>query len=138
MGNVANRRSFLKSSIFVALAISSTSASMLNAFDSPKDSRLDFKALAQNRLTYFLKDSSLGFNPDIKADKILVINNDISDIYNDLKTAFSHQAIIGSISSEASFFVITRMAYDYGLRVVYDDYQDGIHQYIIAPKGVTI
>lgn len=68
----------------------------------------------------------------------LYINGDISDIYAELKQAFSEGAFVGSVSSAITFFVLSTMAKDYGMRVAYKTKFDNAYAWILAPKGVRI
>lgn len=125
-----SRRNFLKSSAVVAFGISNLDAKML---DFSKQSQESIKA------TYFIKDLMCnGDFSNIQADKTLEVNGDIRAIYSDLKTAFQSKAIIASISTEATFFVIGTMAADYGLRVAYNTKNDGVRTWVLAPKGVAL
>ena len=129
-----SRRDFIKSSVLATLAVSGIQASIQ---DSLFPTNLDSKVLS---LTYFLKDSwceGLDFS-HIKAQKILPVDGDISGIYSELKHALQNKAIIGSISSELTFFVVSRMAADYGMSVIYDKKENGVRAWILAPKGIKI
>ncbi|TLD81417.1 transcriptional initiation protein Tat [Helicobacter sp. MIT 11-5569] len=123
-----SRRNFLKSSAAIAFGISNLDAQIL-----------ELPQQTNTKITYFIKD--LMCNADlngIRADKILEVNGDIRTIYSDLKVALQSGAIIGSISSEATFFVISTMAADYGLRVAYNTKSSEARTWILAPKGVIL
>ncbi|TQR61354.1 transcriptional initiation protein Tat [Campylobacter troglodytis] len=75
---------------------------------------------------------------DIKADRVLEVDNDIAEIYAELKQALENKAIIASKSSETTFFVIRTMAAGYSLRVVYSEEENGVHSWIMAPKNVNL
>lgn len=123
-----SRRNFLKSSAVVAFGISNLDAKML-----------DFSRQETIKATYFIKDLMCdGDFSNIQADKTLEINGDISTIYSDLKAAFQSKAILASISTETTFFVLSTMAADYGLRVAYNAKNNGVRTWILAPKGVTL
>ncbi|TLD89112.1 transcriptional initiation protein Tat [Helicobacter sp. MIT 05-5294] len=123
-----SRRNFLKSSAVVAFGISNLDAKML---EFPQQENL--------RFTYFIKDSMCNVDlGNLQADKILEVNGDIRAIYGDLKLALQSGAIIGSISSEATFFVLSTMAADYGLRVAYSAKSNNVRTWILAPKGVAL
>ncbi|EEO26450.1 twin-arginine translocation signal domain-containing protein [Helicobacter winghamensis] len=125
-----SRRNFLKSSAVVAFGISNLDAKML---DFSKQSQENIKA------TYFIKDLMCnGDFSNIQADKALEVNGDIRAIYSDLKTAFQSKAIIASISTEATFFVLSTMAADYGLRVAYNAKNNGVRTWVLTPKGVKL
>ncbi|EDN2480785.1 transcriptional initiation protein Tat [Campylobacter coli] len=72
------------------------------------------------QVKYFIKDSEIPQGNFINADEILLIEKDISNIYSQLKEAFENKALIGSVSSGTTFFVIRTMAADYGMRVAYE------------------
>ena len=72
-------------------------------------------------MKYFIKDSEIPHQGNfINADEILLIEKDISNISSQLKEAFENKALIGSVSSGTTFFVIRTMAGDYGMRVAYE------------------
>lgn len=124
MGNFS-RRKFLKST-----ALSALSVSALGAIEIPETQPIT--------LTYFIQDTQVGINSPFQADKTLYINGDISDIYAELKQAFSEGAFVGSVSSATTFFVLSTMAKDYGMRVAYKTKFDNAYAWILAPKGVRI
>lgn len=121
-----SRRSFLKVSLITTLGLSVLDASMLKL---PRD---------RQHFHYFIKDAQVVLNEDIKADNVLVVNGDISDIYTDLKSAFASYGLIVSVSSVATFFVLSTMAADYGMRVAYKHTQGNVCAWILAPKGVRV
>lgn len=124
-----SRRNFLKSSAIVAFGLSNLNAKMLGLPEFTKDLKV----------TYFIKDAICETNlSNIQADRVLEVNGDISAIYSDLKAAFQSKAIIASISTEATFFVLSTMATDYGLRVAYNTKNNGVRTWMLAPKGVTL
>ena len=124
MGNFS-RRKFLKST-----ALSALSVSALGAIEIPETQPIT--------LIYFIQDTQVGINSPFQADKTLYINGDISDIYAELKQAFSEGALVGSLSSGTTFFVLSTMAKDYGTRVAYKTKLDNAYAWILAPKGVRI
>ncbi|WP_148116434.1 twin-arginine translocation signal domain-containing protein [Campylobacter coli] len=103
-----SRRNFLKATALSAVCLSGLNASFLE-FSQAK------------QVKYFIKDSEIPHQGNfINADEILLIEKDISNIYSQLKEAFENKALIGSVSSGTTFFVIRTMAADYGMRVAYE------------------
>ncbi|EHN2864749.1 twin-arginine translocation signal domain-containing protein [Campylobacter coli] len=102
-----SRRNFLKATALSAVCLSGLNASFLE-FSQAK------------QVKYFIKDSEIPQGNFINADEILLIEKDISNIYSQLKEAFENKALIGSVSSGTTFFVIRTMAADYGMRVAYE------------------
>ncbi|EAL2152568.1 twin-arginine translocation signal domain-containing protein [Campylobacter coli] len=103
-----SRRNFLKATALSAVCLSGLNASFLE-FSQAK------------QVKYFIKDSEIPHQGNfINADEILLIEKDISNIYSQLKEAFENKALIGSVSSGTTFFVIRAMAADYGMRVAYE------------------
>ncbi|EAM0354395.1 twin-arginine translocation signal domain-containing protein [Campylobacter coli] len=102
-----SRRNFLKATALSAVCLSGLNASFLE-FSQAK------------QVKYFIKDSEIPHRNFINADEILLIEKDISNIYSQLKEAFENKALIGSVSSGTTFFVIRTMAADYGMRVAYE------------------
>lgn len=94
MGNFS-RRKFLKST-----ALSALSVSALGAIEIPETQPIT--------LTYFIQDTQVGINSPFQADKTLYINGDISDIYAELKQAFSEGALVGSVSSAITFLFLAQ------------------------------
>ncbi|EOD7015432.1 twin-arginine translocation signal domain-containing protein [Campylobacter coli] len=103
-----SRRNFLKATALSAVCLSGLNASFLE-FSQAK------------QVKYFIKDSEIPHQGNfINVDEILLIEKDISNIYSQLKEAFENKALIGSVSSGTTFFVIRTMAADYGMRVAYE------------------
>jgi len=126
----ASRRVFLKGSALAFVALGGINTLFASS---------DFSKISPKTSHYFIRDMRVNADiSHIKADKILCIDGDISEIYSELKAAFESGAIIASVSSEESFFVLSQMANGYGFRVVYDKYQAGVREWILAPKGVKI
>ncbi len=122
-----SRRDFLKTTALAAVSLSSLKASYL---ELPQTFR---------QVKYFIKDSEIPYNEVFtNADNILEVNRDISDIYTKLKEIFRHKALVGSVSSGATFFVIATMAADYGMRIAYEKKQGDFYTWILAPKGVKL
>lgn len=158
----ATRRSFIKSSALMAFAACNLSALGLDSSMSKgasgagaatkaggeADKKIGEKASENLAVSFFIHDETCTRGVDlsrIKADKIIVLKGDISPIdksYSEIKQAFARAAqngaIIGSISSAESFFVLSRMGADYGLRVAYQKEVGDALEWILAPKGVRI
>lgn len=127
--NVLNsRRAFLKGSILASLALVNA-----NAFYPNSQQMQEIKISS-----YFIVDKHLSPHYPRNADKTLIIDKDISPIYSELKEAFGSQSLLRCISEEASFFVLSTMARDYQMRVIFHEKQDDIHHYLLAPKGVKL
>ncbi|HED7858177.1 TPA: twin-arginine translocation signal domain-containing protein [Campylobacter coli] len=93
-----SRRNFLKATALSAVCLSGLNASFLE-FSQAK------------QVKYFIKDSEIPHQGNfINADEILLIEKDISNIYSQLKEDFENKALIGSVSSGTTFFVIRTMA----------------------------
>ncbi|EDO9418846.1 twin-arginine translocation signal domain-containing protein [Campylobacter coli] len=121
-----SRRNFLKATALSAVCLSGLNASFLE-FSQAK------------QVKYFIKDSEIPHQGNfINADEILLIEKDVSNIYSQLKEAFENKALIGSVSSGTTFFVIRTMAADYGMRVAYEKKQGDFYTWILAPKGVKL
>ena len=139
-----SRRIFLKGSTLGLLGLSFASLTSFLSEDSFEKSSLNSKPQSQDlssaHLSYFIKDKGcLNANyQDIKAHRVLEVDNDIAEIYAELKQALENKAIIASKSSETTFFVIRTMAAGYGLRVVYSEEENGVHSWIMAPKNVNL
>lgn len=123
-----SRRAFLKSSALASLVLVNA-----NAF-YPSSHTLQ----TSHEQSYLIIDKNLSPYYPIKADKSLYIDKDIAPIYSELKEAFTSQSLLRCISAEASFFVLSTMARDYDLRVIFHEKQGGIHHYLLAPKGVKL
>lgn len=122
-----SRRNFLKTTALTAVSLSSLNASYLEVPQTFK------------QVKYFIKDSEVSYQEAfVNVDNILVVERDISDIYAKLKEIFADKALVGSVSSGATFFVIQRMAADYGMHVAYKEKQGDIYTWILAPKGVRL
>lgn len=122
-----SRRNFLKTTALAAVSLSSLNASYLELPQTFKQVR------------YFIKDSEISYNEVFaNVDNVLKVEQDISDIYTKLKEIFRDKALVGSVSSGTTFFVISTMAADYGMRVAYEKRQGDFYTWILAPKGVKL
>lgn len=130
-----SRRSFLKGSL---LALFTSSLFAKEFLEKTQKENLDLSA----HKSTLVCDKSC-FDKSLKADKTLIIDNDIAPIYKDLKEAFKEGVVIAKLQSEASAFVLSQMARDFNAHLAYEKRLEStnfsqIKHLTFTPKGVKL
>lgn len=137
-----SRRRFLKGSVLTLFASSFLAGEFVKSNPAQASLNENLNALNTQQASLIcdkecLQDELFRTNSKLK-ERALIIDKDIAPIYSELKAAFKKGLVAASLKSEASAFVLSQMARDYHLRVVYEKSTAGTTQLILAQKGVRL